>query len=88
MFKQFFSDIINIRQCGYVTLVGTSDIFTAFMASSKFSSSSGTPSLFTRIPARQTNKNPQLILSDIQAGRHRCHGGGGGVSTSYRVATP
>ena len=34
----------------YLTLVGTRAEFTALMASSKFSSSSGTPSLLTKIP--------------------------------------
>ena len=34
----------------FLTLVGTRAVFTAFIASSKFSSSSGMPSLLTKIP--------------------------------------
>ena len=40
-----------------LTLVGTRAIFTALMASSKFSSSSGIPSLLTKIPASHQDSN-------------------------------
>lgn len=40
-----------------LTLVGTRAIFTALIASSKFSSSSGIPSLLTKIPASHQDSN-------------------------------
>ena len=52
------------RFCGtYLTLVGTRAEFTALMASSKFSSSSGTPSLLTKIPdkAKSIRQNTAVI---------------------------
>lgn len=38
------------------TLVGTRAVFTALIASSKFSSSSGTPCSLTKIPAHEMKK--------------------------------
>lgn len=48
---------VKLRPLGiiFLTLVGTRAVFTAFIASSKFSSSSGMPSLLTKIPDGKVN---------------------------------
>lgn len=47
-----------------LTLVGTRAIFTALIASSKFSSSSGIPSLLTKIPASHQDRNKIIKKND------------------------